>query len=476
MPFRFTLVILGCLLAGSAQARLGALPPEAPRHVAARDLTAIERTGELRVLVNQSRHSSGEWNGQALGIEYQRLQAFARYLQHQPGGRPLRLVFVPKAKDDLLAALQRGEGDLVAPGETLLPPPHSALIAASVAAPASLVVVGGRGQRLPRHLEQLAGRRVVLPQGSAAGPALERLNVQLEKRRLRPVQIEWADPTLAVEDVLELTQAGIYPLSVVEAGLAHRWARVLSRLRVADRVVVAHDQPQLWYLRAPAHRLAERIRAFARQPQARDDDQAFRQAYARRYQVRDPLQAHDRKRLAQVRPLLQRYAKAYDFDWLTLAAMAYKESGLDPHARGAGRAAGLLQITPRAARSVGVRKLHSAEDNVKAATRYLARLRREFFSSPRLAERERRAFTLAAYNLGPERVQALRVKARKQGLDGDRWFFQVERIAAEEVGIGVVNYVASVNKYRVAFSRERARLEAPAVAATSVRVIRREDG
>ena len=139
MPFRFTLVLVGCLFACSAQARLGALPPEAPRHVAARDLTAIERAGELRVLVNQSRHSSGEWNGQALGIEYRRLQAFARYLQHQPGGRPLRLVFVPKAKDDLLAALQRGEGDLVAPGETLLPPPHSALIAASVAAPTSLV-------------------------------------------------------------------------------------------------------------------------------------------------------------------------------------------------------------------------------------------------------------------------------------------------------------------------------------------------
>jgi len=475
MPFRFTLVVLGCLLACSAQARLGALPPEAPRHVAARDLAAIERAGELRVLVNQSRHSSGEWNGQALGVEYRRLQAFAHYLQ-QPGGRQLRLVFVPKAKEDLLPALQRGEGDLVAPGETLLPPARSALIAAPVAAPANLVVVGGRGQRLPRHLEQLAGRRVVLPLGSAAGPALARLNAQLERRRLRPIQIEWADPTLAVEDVLELTQAGIYPLTVVESGLAHRWARVLPRLRVADRLVVAHDQAQLWYLRPPAHQLAERVRNFARQPQARDDDQAFRQAYARRYQVRNPLLGNERRRLAQVRPLLQRYAKAYDFDWLTLAAMAYKESGLDPHARGAGRAAGLLQITPRAARSVGVRDIHSAEGNVKAAARYLARLRREFFSSPRLNERERRAFILAAYNLGPERVQALRAKARRQGLDGDRWFFQVERVAAEEVGIGVVNYVASVNKYRVAFSLERTQLEAPTVADTTTTARRGDDG
>ncbi|MDR6679437.1 transglycosylase SLT domain-containing protein [Pseudomonas oryzihabitans] len=476
MPFRFTLAVLGCVLACSAQARLGALPPEAPRHVVARDLAAIERAGELRVLVNQSRHSSGEWNGQALGVEYRRLQAFAHYLQHQPGGRHLRLVFVPKAKEDLLPALQRGEGDLVAPGETLLPPAHSALIAAAVAAPANLVVVGGRGQRLPRHLEQLAGRRVVLPQGSAAGPALARLNAQLERRKLRPVQIEWADPTLAVEDVLELTQAGIYPLTVVESGLAHRWARVLPRLQVADRVVVAHDQAQLWYLRAPAQQLAQRVRAFARQPQARDDDKAFRQASARRYQVRNPLLGNERRRLAKIRPLLQRYAKAYGFDWLTLAAMAYKESGLDPHARGAGRAAGLLQITPRAARSVGVRDIHSAEGNVKAATRYLARLRREFFSSPRLSERERRAFTLAAYNLGPERVQALRAKARNQGLDGDRWFFQVERVAAEEVGIGVVNYVDSVNKYRVAFSLERTRLEAPTVAATTTTARRGDDG
>ena len=40
----------------------------------------------------------------------------------------------------------------------------------------------------------------------------------------------------------------------------------------------------------------------------------------------------------------------------------------------------------------------------------------------------------------------------------------------------MVNYVASVNKYRVAFSRERARLEAPAVAATGVRETGRGDG
>lgn len=93
-----------------------------------------------------------------------------------------------------------------------------------------------------------------------------------------------------------------------------------------------------------------------------------------------------------------------------------------------------------------------------AASRYLTKIRKQFFSSKHLDERERLAFTLAAYNMGPERVQNLRTQARRRGLDPNRWFFQVERVAAEEIGMGVVSYVSSVNKYYLAYERERVRL------------------
>jgi hypothetical protein len=33
---------------------------------------------------------------------------------------------------------------------------------------------------------------------------------KLALRKLPPVKIEWVDPTLAVEDVLEMVQAGIF--------------------------------------------------------------------------------------------------------------------------------------------------------------------------------------------------------------------------------------------------------------------------
>ena len=108
---------------------------------------------------------------------------------------------------------------------------------------------------------------------------------------------------------------------------------------------------------------------------------------------------------------------------------------------------------------MGVNNIQSVDSNVQAGAKYLAMIRRKFFASPKLNERERMAFVLAAYNMGPERVQAMRAEARRRGLNPNQWFFQVERIAMEQVGMGAVSYVNSVNKYYLAFDRERDALE-----------------
>lgn len=118
-----------------------------------------------------------------------------------------------------------------------------------------------------------------------------------------------------------------------------------------------------------------------------------------------------------------------------------------------------MQITPSAAQRVGVNNIQTLDSNVQAGARYLALIRRKFFASPKLNERERMAFVLAAYNMGPERVQGMRAEARRRGLNPNQWFFQVERIAMEQVGMGGVSYVNSVNKYYLAFDRERDSLE-----------------
>jgi membrane-bound lytic murein transglycosylase MltF len=167
----------------------------------------------------------------------------------------------------------------------------------------------------------------------------------------------------------------------------------------------------------------------------------------------------DRQRLEKLRPTLQKHAQAQNMDWLNLAALAFKESRLQPNARSGSGPTGLMQITPSAAQRVGVSNIQNLDANVQAGAKYLAMIRRKFFNSPKLNERERMAFTLAAYNIGPERVQGMRAEARRRGLNPNQWFFQVERIAMEQVGMGPVSYVNSVNKYYLAFDRERESLE-----------------
>lgn len=459
------LLLLSCLLSllpFPAAARLAG-PPEAwQRPGEFRDLPQVRSSGVLRVLVNQSRNSSGEVNGQPIGVEYRRLRAFEQYLNRTAkDGRTLRLEIIPKAKDQLIAALQRGEGDLVAPGELIhLRGRGDISPSAPIMTQVPLVLVGRQGAHRYRRLDQLAGKTLVLPAGSVVGDVIHKVNEQLAARKLRPIVIEWLDPSLAVEDVLEMVQAGIYPLTAVELPIAQRWAGVLPKLQVESEVVFSQDDNLNWFVRRDAGMLRASVDHFLKGYRSpADQDVVFQRVYRRLYKVHNPLGGAERKRLEKVRPVLQQYAERNDLDWLNLAAVAFKESTLDPSARGADSATGLMQVTPAAARSVGVGNIHRLENNVQASARYLALLRREFFSSPRFNERERMAFTLAAYNIGPQRVQQLRAEAKRRGLNPDQWFFQVERIAAEQVGMGVVSYVNSVNKYFLAFQRARNVLE-----------------
>ncbi|MGC8069032.1 lytic transglycosylase F, partial [Salmonella enterica] len=71
------------------------------------------------------------------------------------------------------------------------------------------------------------------------------------------------------------------------------------------------------------------------------------------------------------------------------------------------------------------------------------------FNDPKLDVLNRHLFALAAYNAGPNRVQALRAKAEAAGLDPNVWFGNVEQLVANEVGQGPINYVSTIYKYYV---------------------------
>jgi membrane-bound lytic murein transglycosylase F len=82
-------------------------------------------------------------------------------------------------------------------------------------------------------------------------------------------------------------------------------------------------------------------------------------------------------------------------------------------------------MVPRTAREVGVKDLFDPEQSIRGGTLYLRRLIDRFPKELPLASRIR--FALASYNAGYGHVTDGRRLARRQGLEPDLWYGNVER-------------------------------------------------
>ena len=79
-------------------------------------------------------------------------------------------------------------------------------------------------------------------------------------------------------------------------------------------------------------------------------------------------------------------------------------------------------------------------------------LKDHYFKEEGIDTLNRGLFAIAAYNAGPSRISSLRQKAAQKGLDPDRWFGNVEVVAAREIGRETVQYVSNIYKYYLAYS------------------------
>jgi membrane-bound lytic murein transglycosylase MltF len=149
----------------------------------------------------------------------------------------------------------------------------------------------------------------------------------------------------------------------------------------------------------------------------------------------------------------QKYAQQYDFDYLMIAAQAYQESRLRQDLVSPRGAVGIMQVMPElaAARPIEIPNVQDAEQNVHAGTKMLAQISETCFNDPGIDRMNKTLFAFAAYNAGPARITRLRREAREKGLDPNRWFGNVELIAARDIGQETVQYVSNIYKYYVAY-------------------------
>ncbi|MGB8435766.1 MAG: lytic transglycosylase F [Burkholderiales bacterium] len=432
------------------------------------DLDGMTERHMIRALVIYSKTFYFLDGATQRGATYDALHAFEEELNRKLGKkvRRVQVVFIPVSRDELLPALREGRGDLVAANLTITPERKQLVdFSEPVYTGVSELVVTGPGAPAIKSIDDLAGKTVLVRKSSSYYENLEHLNAKLRKAGKKSVKIKLAPEQLEDEDLLEMVNAGLVPIIIVDSHKAKFWAQILKSIDVHEDVAVRQGGDIAWAFRRNSPKLAAAANTFI---ETHRKGTQFGNILYRRYLestkwVESATSKEELAKFERTLDLFKKYAGQYEFDWLMLAALGYQESRLDQSVRSPVGAIGVMQLMPTTGAAMKVGDVKQIEPNIHAGTKYMRTILDTYFADAKMDELNRNLFAFASYNAGPTRVSGLRKEAEKRGLDPDVWFGSVERIAAEKIGRETVQYVSNIYKYYVAYKlilEERAETKA----------------
>ena len=422
------------------------------------DLDAMIQRRVIRALVAPSRTEYWIDRGKQMGAIYELLSQFEKELnqRYAKSGKHVlvHVGVVPTAPEQLIPALLAGQGDFVA---GILTVTEDRMKEVDFADPfyrgiAEIVVTGPASPALAT-LEDLSGKQVLVRKSSSYWTHLQELNETLAKAGSPPIDLHAAPEDLLDEDLLEMLDAGLLGIVVVDRYVGNLWAKVLKHIQPRDDLRVHEGGDIAWMIRKDSPLLKAELSRFARKY---GQGSAFGNILLRKYTgstkvLKAATSQKEMKKFRQMAAIFQKYAGRYDLDHLLMMAQGYQESRLDQNAKSAVGAIGVMQVMPATGKEMNTGDIAQLEPNIHAGVKYIRRVRDRYFQDLPMTDVNKTLFAFAAYNAGPNRISQLRERAQKKGLDPNVWLKNVELVAAERIGPETVTYVSNIYKYYVAY-------------------------
>lgn len=422
------------------------------------DLDGMLERRLIRVLIVPSETMYFLEQGRPRGIVAEFQAALQTFINRRfpPSSRHLgtSVVVVPTGSDDLLGGLLEGRGDIAAGNLTITAARADRFdVSEPIGGTVDEIAVTGPASPALATLDDLAGKEVLVRPSSSYWEHLQRLNAQFAAAGKVPVDLRAAPEQLQDEDLLEMVNAGLAEIVIVDNYKAELWAQVLPDIRLHPAIAVHRGGRFGWMMRANSPRLRETINAFIRTHKA---GTTFGNTVIERYRgsnafVRRATAPKELAKFDRVVDLFRRYGDRYRLDPLLLLAQGYQESRLDQGARSAAGAVGIMQLLPSTGAAMRVGDVRELEPNIHAGAKYLRLLIDRYFADAELDDLNKALFAFAAYNAGPTRIRRLRALTAKRRLDPNTWFDNVELVASEKIGAEPVRYVSNIFKSYVGF-------------------------
>jgi membrane-bound lytic murein transglycosylase MltF len=392
------------------------------------------------------------------GLTYELLKEFETDVNKKLQRKSLkvRLLVIPTQRDRLLPALVEGLGDIAAGNLTITPMRQKQVdFSASHLTGVDEIIVAGPGAPAIATPDDLAGKEIHVRKSSSYYESLIQLNTRFKNSGKAPLKIVLADEYLEDEDLLEMMNAGLIPMIVIDSHKGEFWAKVFKDLTLHPNIKVRTGGQIAWAIRKNSPQLKSVVNRFieAHKKGTLKGNILYRRYLENTRWVRNALADKEFRRFKDAVAFFKRYSQQYQFDWLMIAALAYQESGIDQSKRSPAGAVGVMQLLPSTAAdpNVNIRKIDVMEHNIHAGVKYLRFLHDRYLKNEPMDALNKMLFSFASYNAGPGKIIRLRREARESGVDPNIWFRNVEIIAARRLGRETVQYVSNIYKYYIAY-------------------------
>ena len=420
------------------------------------DLDGMIERRMVRVLTTFSKTQYFIDRGTPRGTAYDQGRLLEEELNKAlPQGKgTIHVQFVPVSRGELLPALLDGRGDVVMADLTVTAEREQAIDFTDpwIDGVEEIVVTRPGGPAIA-GAEDLSGKDVFVRESSSYHQSLLDLNARLEKDGKPPVRITPAPEELEDEDLLEMANAGLVDILIVDNHKAWFWQRVWPGLKLYPAVALRKGGRIAWGIRKDSPRLKAALDGFLATNglNSLNARLIFRRYLLNTQYVTGAAADASRKRFVDLVGLFRKYGAQYDMDWMLMAAQGYQESRLDHSARSHVGAIGVMQVMPATGSQLKVGDIRKLEPNIHAGVKYIRSIVDRYYANEPMDDLNKVLFAFAAYNAGPARVRQLRREAESRGLDRNVWFDNVERIASERIGRETVTYVSNIYKYYVTY-------------------------